>query len=245
MLKQIIRLIVPKKLRGKLIELKNNYFSGYVTQSYSQEGEDMVLNRLFSHQANGFYVDVGAHHPKRFSNTYLFYRKGWCGINIDAMPNSMKVFDKMRPRDINIEAPVSDTNEELIYYVFNDPALNGFSETLTQKREEEGVYFVTSKIPLQTYTLKEIFDANLPSGQKIDFLSIDVEGWDFKVLKSNDFLTHCPKVVLVEVLETDVMRLSDNEIVKFMTNLGYKVYAKTVNTVFFVHRIYFEEVKNK
>ncbi|WP_041962254.1 FkbM family methyltransferase [Sulfurospirillum cavolei] len=245
MIKKWFKTIIPKQIRDYLIEFKNNYFNEYATRSYAQEGEDMVLNRLFAHQTNGFYVDVGAHHPKRFSNTYLFYRKGWCGINIDAMPNSMKVFDKMRPRDINIEAPVSDTNQELTYYVFNDPALNGFSETLTQKREDEGVYFVTSKIPLQTYTLKEIFDTNLPSGQKIDFLSIDVEGWDFKVLKSNDFLTHCPKVVLVEVLETDVMRLSDNEIVKFMMNLDYKVYAKTVNTVFFVHRIYFEEVKNK
>ena len=56
---------------------------------YSQEGEDMILGKIFSGQKHGFYVDVGAHHPLRFSNTYLFYLKGWRGINIDAMPGSM------------------------------------------------------------------------------------------------------------------------------------------------------------
>ena len=64
--------------------------------SYSQEGEDMILRRLFETRRRGFYVDVGAHHPRRFSNTYYFYRQGWSGINIDAAPGSMKLFDRLR-----------------------------------------------------------------------------------------------------------------------------------------------------
>ena len=55
----------------------------WINYSYSQEGEDMVLKRIFDKQTKGFYIDVGAHHPKRFSNTYNFYLKGWKGINID------------------------------------------------------------------------------------------------------------------------------------------------------------------
>ena len=70
---------------------------------FSQNGEDLILNRLLENKSNGFFVDVGAHHPVRFSNTYLSYLNGWNGINIDAMPNSMMIFDKIRPRDINIE----------------------------------------------------------------------------------------------------------------------------------------------
>ena len=86
---------------------------GYWLKSYSQEGEDIILARIFGKQQNGFYVDVGAHHPYRFSNTYFFYKRGWKGINIDAMPGSMKIFNKYRPRDKNIEAGISDTKKKI------------------------------------------------------------------------------------------------------------------------------------
>ena len=68
----------------------------WANYSWSQEGEDRILYRIFEQQPVGFYVDVGAHHPKRFSNTYFFYRRGWRGINIDAMPGSMKNFEKLK-----------------------------------------------------------------------------------------------------------------------------------------------------
>ena len=85
----------------------------------------MILNRFFERKRNGFYVDVGAHHPKRFSNTYTFYKKGWRGVNIDAMPGSMEKFKKIRPRDINLEFAISNKNGTLVYHMFNEPALNG------------------------------------------------------------------------------------------------------------------------
>src|SRR5580658_8816405 len=80
----------------------------YFRHSFSQEGEDMILASFFEGKKNGFYVDVGAHHPKRFSNTHHFYIRGWRGINVDATPGSMKLFRRTRPDDINIEAAVSD-----------------------------------------------------------------------------------------------------------------------------------------
>ena len=130
MLKQIVKIILPKNVIDKLNIIKNNYFDGFSLKSYSQEGEDMILRRLFEKQKTGFYVDVGAHHPKRFSNTFFFYKKGWSGINIDAMPNSMRLFNEIRPRDTNLEIPISDKKQKLKYYMFNEPALNGFSKEL-------------------------------------------------------------------------------------------------------------------
>jgi hypothetical protein len=79
---------------------------GPVHLSYAQEGEDMVLRRIFEDQPLGFYVDVGAHHPVRFSTTYFFYRRGCRGINIDATPGSMDAFRRLRPRDINLEVAI-------------------------------------------------------------------------------------------------------------------------------------------
>ena len=87
---------------------------------YSQNGEDLILNRFLENKEKGFFIDVGAHHPIRFSNTYLFYKKGWSGINIDAMPGSMTKFNKIRPKDINIEKGVGIKNDKLIFYQFNE-----------------------------------------------------------------------------------------------------------------------------
>ena len=78
--------------------------------SYSQEGEDRILQRLFENQTPGFYVDIGAHHPRRFSNTYIFYKQGWRGINVDATPGSMFLFRVFRKRDINLEIAVDATD---------------------------------------------------------------------------------------------------------------------------------------
>ena len=134
MIKKLIKFIVSK------------IFKIYFIRSYSQEGEDMILRRLFEGENLGFYIDVGAHHPKRFSNTFMFYKKGWNGINIDAMPSSMKAFDKARPRDTNLEIPVSNKKELLTYYMFNEPALNGVSKNLTEERSGVNQYKVISEI---------------------------------------------------------------------------------------------------
>ena len=75
MLKKVIKTVLPQAVKDKLRYLKNTYLDGYATKSYSQEGEDLILNRIFEYQQKGFYIDVGAHHPKRFSNTYFFIKK--------------------------------------------------------------------------------------------------------------------------------------------------------------------------
>jgi len=241
MLKQLIKALFPKSTIEKFIKIKNIYFGGYSLQSYSQEGEDMILRRVFEKQQTGFYVDVGAHHPMRFSNTYFFYKNGWHGINIDAMPDSMKLFNKLRPRDINIEKPVSDKKEVLTYYAFNEPALNGFSKELSEERDRKGDYFIEFTKDVETSTLEEILDTNLPKDQKIDFLSIDVEGLDFMVLKSNNFEKYKPKMILIEILRSSLNEIEVNEITTYLKQYDYTIYAKSVNTVFFIDKQFYED----
>lgn len=235
-------MLFTKNAINKIIDMKNNYFNGYAVKSYSQEGEDMVLRRLFERQTTGFYVDVGAHHPKRFSNTYFFYKQGWNGINIDAMPNSMKAFSKIRPRDVNIEKPVSDKKEVLTYYAFNEPALNGFSKELSEEREsKDNNYHILFKKDIETSTLEDILDENLPKNKQIDFLSIDVEGLDFIVLKSNNFKKYKPKVILIEILGSSLNNIEKNKITEYLKQYDYSIYAKSVNTVIFIENNFLDE----
>ena len=113
-MKHVLRQLLPAKLRSLLRDRLGKRLYGRL--SYSQEGEDLVLHRLFEGQATGIYVDVGAHHPFRFSNTCLLHTRGWRGINIDATPGSMAQFQRFRPRDVNLELGVAAEPAELEFF---------------------------------------------------------------------------------------------------------------------------------
>jgi len=229
-LKKFIQFILPECF---IDYFRYRLFDGYALKSYSQEGEDMILRRIFEKKSVGFYIDVGAHHPKRFSNTYFFYKKGWYGINIDAMPGSMSAFKKDRLRDINIEVPISIDEKNMTYYVFNEPALNGFDARLSREREaQNNSNKIIQSIDLRTKRLDQVLDEYLPLGKVIDFLSIDVEGLDFEVLQSNDWTKYKP-----EVIGSTLDSVVDSEVTKFLSQRGYLIYAKAVNTVIYKRAI--------
>ena len=232
MLKKVIKSVLPKSIINLVISFRNNYLDGFALKSYSQEGEDMILRRMLERQQAGFYIDIGAHHPKRFSNTYYFYKRGWRGINIDAMPGSMKLFQKFRPRDINLEIAIYGERRKLKYHIFNDLALNTFSYELAKQRDGLQGYKIIGIKEIETVPLREVLNKYLPKVTVIDFLNIDVEGLDLEVLKSNDWTKYRPRIILVE-LNTDVKNLFLSEIYKFMKELNYTLFAKTFRTAFF------------
>ncbi len=234
--KKLIRKITPNKLAKfyqQPIKAKHNELLEFGTISYSQEGEDLILKRIFENKQTGFFVDVGAHHPKRFSNTYLFYQRGWRGINIDPMPGIMQKFNHIRPNDINIEAAISDKKENLTYYIFNEPALNTFSETEAKKKDGLNNYKIIEKKIIEVSRLDEFLDKYLPKNQNIDFISIDVEGLDLNVLRSNNWTKYRPKIVLAEAIQSSLENIFDTELVQYMILNNYALFAKTFNTLFF------------
>jgi FkbM family methyltransferase len=227
--------IIPEKYRPAIYRIKQSLFDLTYNKSYSQEGEDMVLRRIFEGKGSGFYVDVGAHHPKLYSNTYYFYKKGWRGINIDAMPGSMKAFDNVRPNDINVEAAISDKEETLTYYYFNAPALNGFSKAISEERAGLKDVKLLRTSEIKTRRLSDILKLHLPEGVKIDFMSVDVEGLDLQVLRSNDWEKYKPTYILAECLDLDLDKDHDSELITFLKSKGYRIFGKCVHTVFFKH----------
>ena len=197
----------------------------------------MILQRVFGQRKDGFFVDVGAHHPFRYSNTYLFYKKGWRGINIDATPGSMRAFNKYRPDDINLEVAVSQTSSGLYFYLFDDHAYNTFDADAAEKAQLAGAKFL-EKVNIASRSLKHILNEHLTKNKKIDFLSVDVEGFDLEVLKSNDWIRYKPGYILVECLDTSLPEISEDSTNIYLISLGYSIFAKTVNTVFFRHAEY-------
>ncbi len=228
-LKTLTQKILPRRISNILKELLGkspDYF-----KSYSQEGEDMVLKRFFGKQRNGFYVDVGAYQPRKFSNTCHFYELGWRGINIDAMPGSMKVFMRERPRDSNLELAIADTTEPLEYYLFEEQALNGFSKSLSELKAQTQAITGTKKITPRP--LREVLEQHVPADTHIDFLSVDAEGADLSVLQSNDWTKYRPTLVLAEEIGGSFTALATSPIVHFMEEQGYEIVAKTAQTLIF------------
>jgi len=224
---KIILSIIPKQI----ISIVREDLLQFASLSYSQEGEDMILARIFENQSNGFYIDVGAHHPKRFSNTMYFYKQGWRGINIDATPGSMKLFFKERKLDINLEVAISDSNKTLTFHIFDEPALNTFSKDLAKEYINSN-HKLIEKFEIRTRSLESVLDEYMLFSQKISFLSIDVEGLDFEVIKSNNWEKYRPQVILLEFQKFDIENFLKSDNYKFMQDSGYRFFGKTYNTVF-------------
>lgn len=232
-LKEKLKKIIGLERWNQLNRAKEQILTGFKRECYSQEGEDLILWRYFAGKINGFYVDVGAHHPTRFSNTQLFYKNGWRGINIDAMPGSMKPFHQYRRRDINLEIPVASSQKDLKFSIFSDPALNGFvSDEWIEKNARNGYPLIEQK-NLTAMTLAEILDKHLPSGQTIDFMSIDVEGLDLDVFNSNNWNKYRPEILVIETESLDIEETLGAPLILAAKAKGYRLMAKTINSWIF------------
>jgi len=196
--------------------------------NFSQGNEEEILNAIFKNKKIGFYIDVGCHHPNRFSNTALLYKKGWHGINIDADYNNLKLFNIFRKRDININALVSNNNFISTFHFFNESALNGiYGMDRVESLIQQGYKYLKSE-KINTISLNQIL-SNFKIGLNvIDLLDIDVEGHDFKVLRSIDLNKYFVKVILIETGE------DEGKIYNYLRQFGYDLFLKEDRNCFYI-----------
>ncbi len=200
----------------------------------SQCGEDLIIESIIHNKVNGVYVDVGANHPIKFNNTFLFYKKGWRGINIKPNPERILLFKFFRRKDTNLNIGISKDNLVLDFYVFKESTLSTFDTNMAKKYQDMGHKLRQVK-QIKTLSLKEVFDRNL-GGKEIDFMSIDTEGFDMQVLESNEWNLYRPRFIILETLEyrNDNSGNKLNDIYDpYMKNLGYQKIADThINTIY-------------
>lgn len=227
-MKKIFKKVLPERVKNKL----SLYFQKNFRSSFSACGEDAILKYLFRNRKAGFYVDVGAYDPFEVSNTYNFYLQGWKGINIDANESAIKKFIKERNKDINVFAAISEEEEVISYFeVTGSKSMNSFSKDFIGSQD---VTSIKSEKFLKTRKLSAVLDEYLPSGQKIDFISIDVEGFELKVLRSNNWLKYRPDIILLESFDKMTNLNFDQEVVKYLNNKEYSIISKTPNGIFFI-----------
>ena len=207
--------------------------------SYSQYGEDLILKGLMERDQidlskKGFYLDVGAHHPTRFSNTKLFYDLGWSGINIEPNEGTKNLFDKSRPRDNTLEVGLGKKCGYQEFFLYNEKALNSLenrdSELLDSPYSSTGskeIEIARMEIILNEYCVERLQEPN--------FVDIDVEGLELDVLEGNDWNRFKFNYILIEQKIQSIDAIKDSTLFKFLSKKGYVLLAHNGLTSFYKH----------
>jgi len=226
---QKIKAAVRRKYQRLVLRLFRKLFHREnLRPAYAQFGEDQVLDELVGTQSHGFYVDVGAHHPHRLSNTHLLYLRGWWGINIDPNRAAIDAFETERPSDVNLCCAVGTANGTARLYAYDESALN----TLSDARAAV-VGLPAHEIDVPVRTLNDILTEHLPPRQTIDLLSIDVEGLDLAILESLDFERYRPRLICVEIHDLDFERLTEEPVYRLLRSHGYRMVSMCLLTGIF------------
>jgi len=214
----------------ELVKNSHNIFGGF---SFSQHGEDMTVLNIFL--ALGIerpsYLDVGAYHPYDISNTALMYKRGCRGINVEANPNLIDLFIQERPEDINLNLGVSaKSGENLTFYMIEDfSGLNSFSlEFLEYAIKKHPEFQIRETKTIRCVSLMDIVN-QYSNGIFPDYLDIDIEGFDYEVLKSCDFSCGKPLVIAAE-------NRSDTDMTIMLNEKGYVEYYRMLANMIYVRK---------
>lgn len=198
-------------------------------RSYSQYGEDALIFHFFylhTKIVNGVYVDIGAFDPVKLSNTFLLHKHGWTGVNIDMIPERVDAFRRLRPQDHNILAAVGDVEGEL--QVFDCPEMPS-ATTVDMDRGKLAGYKPAGTV--QCRTLQSIL--NECGISRVDYVNIDVEGFEMNVLSSFDPRKYNVSLFTVEIIKKDIKDIIESDVYKYMTEYGYEFCGWTGWSVFF------------
>lgn len=199
MLKSLL-LLKSRRTWGPFVEsAEATRFDHAFAVSWSQGGEDIALQSIFSGRTKGTYLDIGAHHPNRFSVTRHLYQRGWNGVNVDANQALIGEFQKVRTRDTNLCFAIG-LKEIYEFTIFNEPAIstvnpNWKARFVSEQNEIDRIEIVSGK------KLRTIYDEFFPS-DPVDLLTVDAEGADCEVLQSMEFdnleTSRFPRYLLLE-----------------------------------------------
>ena len=228
-------LYLKLNLVHKNIISKKNYFSF--------SGVDILIQNIFRNKKKGFYIDIGCQHPIKNNNTFLLYKKGWTGINVDLDQSNIDLFNSSRPSDYNLNIAVSNKVSEVDLFYFHDKSPINTIDEKTSKFQNAKVQSIKK---VKTNTLNNIIQTSNYSEKKFDFLSIDVEGHELQVLQGLDFSKYSPDVIVVEYLDLSVKKLEiknlsvenviNSEIYKYLISKEYVLVNCIYSDLIFVKK---------
>jgi FkbM family methyltransferase len=195
--------------------------------TFSQHGEDRFVLEYFDNRP-GFYIDVGANHPFRASNTYLLYLNGWRGLTIEPLPHLSRKHRHYRPDDLHFNGGAGSREGAMTFYELTPNLVSTFDAELAADwiRRKQAVQTACREIPVRTIAL---LWKQLEVHRKVDFLTVDCEGRDLDVLQGIDWSVTKPRLITIETEHEH----DTGEIGGFLTQIGYKFLTKKGCNSFF------------
>lgn len=214
---------------------------------FGQWAEDVVIHKLFPREyKTGIYVDIGAYHPFTHSNTAYLWLKGWRGVNVDANPNSIELFKKTRPNDININGAIvpqdffDENNSRKTVPLYLPKSVLGKSinacGTCDVVTANNRGFANDAALQIPAYTINEILEASLHANERIDYLNIDIEGMDEAVLVDVSWQQFTPIIVSIEDYSENLVLATKSKICQLMNDVGYNIVARVGPTSIFKWR---------
>jgi len=235
---------IPLRLKIRLKDSKVNYFRLWLTELhmivrppryFGQTAEDVIL-RIYLPESKGSYIDIGAGRPITYSNTFAFYRRGWKGVCVDPISTNTKLLKSFRRNDQVLNILIGEKEEDIDFWEFDPYHYSTAEEAVALKVQD------VLGLRLHNFSKKAVrpLSSIAPkcSGFDASLLSIDVEGFDLVVLKSNDWQIYHPRVICVEEWEKTMDENFNSEIAGFLANHGYKRMAWTGLSSIFVDKSY-------
>ena len=215
--------LIPRKNWGNFVQTSEIAgFENAFSISWSQGGEDLALLHAIMGKRDGRFIDVGAHHPSRFSVTRHLYQMGWSGVNVDANQELINAFNEVRTRDVNLCAAVG-LEAKYTFTIFEEAAISTLDTEWRKKFISENNK-IAKEVEVEGRKLRSILDDFQPK-KRIDLLSIDAEGSDLQVLQSLEFETleksRFPKWLLLEAAPP-VSNALQTPAVKLAIEWGYE-----------------------
>lgn len=223
-------LVKPNSLPLNFI---NEFADEFCHFSVGQFAEDAFISNFFAKKREGFYVDAGAFHPKRYSNTYVLRKyMGWTGLNIDASQEAIALFEKAAPECVNVCAALDKVEQDVEFTLYRGAAHSTIDDA--RKQFNAGIE-VKAVRKMRTERLGDVVKRCLPAGRSVDFLSIDVEGKDLDVLESFDWSAHRPELVCIEDHQfIDAMQANQRTgTYSYMIGRGYRLASHHVVSSFY------------
>ena len=236
-LKQTVRSIAVRVYNlVKPLLSENNQFNtdSSLVHSYSQNAEDLLVDAILGCKPAGTYVDIGANDPVAFSNTKRFYDRGWAGICIEPNPERYNKLTRQRERDVVINCGISETEGYFPFYILDQDMISTFDLTIANNMKLERGAKIVQTLDIPTYRLDSLLDKNL-NDKSIDFISIDVEGNELAVLKSNNWKKFNPSAIVIEMCN------NFNEICSYLAERQYIPVLQTTENTIFIKKIWFNE----